>query len=335
MGFLATAAAIHDAVAEPLAWAVVVTFLAGALAEYRSRETARTVFTGAWLLFAVFWAVQTPHFAFTQRSIVEGVGSLVAVPASAYVGYLLAHGRDSLFVMSRAVAVMGLVFMPFEAIPVLQGWLVETVTRQTEWLMGLLGHHPDVVSGAQICAEGAPQGCAEFYPDRRSTFYFEPADSPRPVTYTILLACTGIGSIAIFVGLIAAVRAPFDRKLRALAVSVPVIYVLNLVRNVFISVSFGHMRLQIAPELVASLFGFSLGRHPAYVSYYVADRLIAQSLSVVALLAITFLVVRELPEVLVVVEDVLYVVTGTEYDLSGALDVTRPFGTAADGTQSR
>jgi hypothetical protein len=46
-------------------------------------------------------------------------------------------------------------------------------------------------------------------------------------------------------GLIAAVRAPLRRKLRALAVSLPVIYGLNLLRNVFISIGFGEQLFQI------------------------------------------------------------------------------------------
>jgi hypothetical protein len=52
---------------------------------------------------------------------------------------------------------------------------------------------------------------------------------------------------------------------------------------------------------------------------------------VVALAVITWLVVRELPEVLSVVDDVLYLVTGSEYDLQDALDVQQ---TPADGAAS-
>jgi exosortase/archaeosortase len=57
------------------------------------------------------------------------------------------------------------------------------------------------------------------------------------------------------------------------------------------------------------------------VSYIWIDRIIAQSLSVVAMVLIFWLVLRELPEVIQPVEDVLYLLTGTEYDLAGALDL--------------
>jgi len=98
---------------------------------------------------------------------------------------------------------------------------------------------------------------------------------------------------------------------------VSVIYVLNLLRNVFIAVSFGHQRMQLFPGLVMTLFGLE---DPQMVSYYVADRILAQTGSVVALVAITYFLVRELPEITVLVEDALFLVTGTEYDLVSALD---------------
>jgi archaeosortase A (PGF-CTERM-specific) len=319
-----TALAVHDAVAEPLAVLVVAAFLAGTLSEYRSRELARRVTVGAWGLFALFWLVQAPHFAFEQKSIIEGVGAAVAVPLALYVAWLLHGGRESLLVLSRAVAAMGLVFLPFETVGPLREWLVETVTRQTEFLMTLVGGDPRVVSGAQVCREYAANGaCLARYPDYRSTFVVTSTNpytgNPYSVTYTILIACTGIGSMAIFAGLVAAVRAPLSRKLAALSVSLPVIYALNLVRNVFIGVAFGEMRMQLFPELVAGVFGFSLTQDPALVSYYLADRVLAQSASVVALVAVTYLVVRTLPETLTVVDDLLYLVTGSEYDLERAL----------------
>jgi archaeosortase A (PGF-CTERM-specific) len=65
---------------------------------------------------------------------------------------------------------------------------------------------------------------------------------------------------------------------------------------------------------------FSL-EDPYRVSYIIVDRILAQSLSVVALVGITYLVVRELPEILLIIEDLLFVVTGSEYDLGSALDV--------------
>lgn len=297
-------------------WVVVLAFLAGTVLEHRDRELARGVLVAAWLAFAAFFASMLPYFVFEQKSVVETAGSLLGVPLSVAVGYHLWHGRDSLFVLSRAVAVAGLVYQPAVAIPIVRQTLIEVVTDQTAWLLALIGQTPEVVAGLHVDGLRIAE---KTYP-YESTFVFR-GNHELPITYTIAMACTGIGSMAVFGALIGAVSAPWPRKLRALLVSIPVIYGLNLVRNVFIAVGFGEQLFHVAPGLVMAAFGLS---EPVMVSYIVADRIIAQGLSVVALVGITWLVVRELPEVLVVVEDALYVLTGREYDLSSALGVAEP-----------
>jgi archaeosortase A (PGF-CTERM-specific) len=297
---------------DALAWLVVGLFLAGTVLRWRSSDHSRTVMVSAWGVFAVFWAALVPHFAFVQKSFVEGFLSLAAVPASLYVGYLLYQGRDSLFVLSRAVAVMGVVYLPFETIPALTAGglsvpsprhvLISHTTAQTERAMELLGYSPTLVEGDQ---------------GYLNTFKFV-TDGGHVILFSIILACTGLGSIAIFVGLIAAVEAPLGRKLRALAIAVPVIYVLNIARTTFIGLVFGKQYMQWFVDEVLFLFG---GTDPYKVSFYLSDRVISQMLAVVALVGVTYLVVRELPELLTIVEDVLYIITREEYDLHEALDV--------------
>ncbi|MFC7155023.1 archaeosortase A [Halomarina halobia] len=281
------------------------------LAWTRGADAARYLTVGAWVAFGLFWLTLVHHFAVTQRSVIEGIGAVVAVPGCLYAGYLLLRGRDSLYVLSRAVAAMGLVVLPAESLFVVRAFLVESVTTQTAFLMNLLGQTQPADFTVQ---SGAIVGRA----DLRSTFVFW--DGDHRITYTILLACTGVGSMAIFAGAIAAVRAPLSRKVRAFAVSLPVIYALNLVRNVFIALSFGQQRMHVFPDLVLTVFA---AEDPYRVSYFVADRIIAQSASVLALVAVTYLVVRELPEVFVILEDALFMLTGTEYDLASAFDDTR------------
>lgn len=282
-----------------LAWVVIGLFLAGWLLEDRRKELARTVASVGWGAFGLFWLVLIPQFAFEMRSFIEGALSVLAVPACFYAGYLLYSGRDSLFVLSRAVGAMGIVYLPFESIYFLRQFLVETVTHQVEWVIYAMGYSPAVQIGPN---------------DFRSAFLFTDPDGGRYRTF-IVLACTGIGSISIFGGLIAAVRAPLRRRLTALVAAVSIIWVLNVARNVFIAVAFGNQWFQWWVGPITNLLGYD---HPGLVSFFIADRVIAQSLSVVALVGITLLVVRIVPELLVVVEDALFVVTGNEYDLEGA-----------------
>ena len=299
---------------DAFAWVVILTFAAGTLSAGRNDRWARYLTVAAWVGFAAFWLQLVPHFAFVHKSYVEGLLSIVAVPASLYTGYLLWGGRDSLYVLSRSVAAMGLLYLPFETIPAVtllglaipapRGVLMETVATQTGFLVNALGYSPEVIVGDQ----GYP-----------NTFLF--FDGDHRLTVSVVLACTGLGSIAIFAGLIAAVQAPFRRKLRALAVAVPIIYALNLLRTTFITIVFGKQYMQWFVDEIMLLFGSS---DPYMVSFFISDRIISQVLAVVVLVGITYLVVREVPELLTVVEDVLYLVTGDEYDLAAALDLERP-----------
>jgi len=299
---------------DALAWVVILTFAVGALSEDRNQRLARYATVAAWVGFAVFWLQLVPHFAFVHKSYVEGVLAVAAVPASLYTGYLLWNGRDSLYVLSRAVAAMGLIYLPFETIPAFsllgvavpapRGVLMETVAAQTGFLVNALGYHPEMIVGEQ---------------GYLNTFLF--FDGSHRLTVAVVLACTGLGSIAIFAGLIAAVKAPLRRKLRAMAIAVPIIYALNLLRTTFITIAFGKQYMQWFVDEIMFLFGSS---DPYMVSFFISDRIISQILAVVVLVGITYLVVRELPELLTVIEDVLFMVTGDEYDLESELGLERP-----------
>jgi len=170
-----------------------------------------------------------------------------------------------------------------------------------------LSHLPEVAPGDEI-----PGKEHSF----ENTFVFV-GDGYR-ITYSIIIACTGVGSMAIMGGLITAVRAPVRRKLQALAIALPIIYVLNIVRNVFIAVNYGYQKMHIFPDATMLLFGADTYLR---VSYLWADRILAQVGSVVAMLLIFWLVVRVLPEVMQPVEEVIYLLTGEEYDLAAALDL--------------
>ncbi len=299
---------------DALAWAAVVAFGVGALLWRRRRETGRSVLVVSWALFAVFWAQLAPHFWVAKRSFIEAGLSALAVPLCLYAGYVLWRGRDSLVALSRAVAWMGLIYLPFETVPAFsaagvsvpapRAALIRVVTDQTMWIMTTLGHHPELVRGDQ---------------GYLNTFRFVTPEG-HVILFSLVLACTGLGSISIFAGLVAAVDAPLRRKLRGLAVVVPVIYALNLARTTFIGLVFGKQYMHWFADTVLFLFD---GSDPYKVSFYLSDRVISQSLAVFALVGVTYLLVRELPELLALVEDALFLLTRNEYDLAAALDLPR------------
>ncbi len=296
------------------AWIVAILFGIAALLDSRGSDRGRDLAAGAWGLFGLFWLTMVPYFAFEHQSYVESLLALVGAPACAYAGLLLYRGRSSLFVLTRAVGLMLFIYLPFETIPAItvagatlpapRQVLIEIVADQTGFLIDLLGYDPERVTSA----EGYDAAFRWVLPD------------DHVVRISVVLACTGIGSMAIFGGLVGAVSAPLNRKLRALAVSLPIIYVLNILRTTFITVVAGNQYMHWYPELVLAMFGAS---DPYRVSFFVSDRIISQLLAVVALVGITYLVARQLPELVVVLEDVLYILTGEEHDLTESLDLPR------------
>ena len=300
---MAVASISDSALLDALAWIAIGGFFIAIVLQWRGKlDPARQLAAGAWLVFGVFWLTMVPYYYYDAQSPLQTILALAALPLCAYTGYLLYAGRESLLVLSKAVAIMGLIYLPAETIPFIRQWLIETTALQAHFVMELLGHSPGINEGAN---------------GYQSRFNFDPDETVTGRTTYIVLACTGLGSMAIFAGLIASVSAPVKRKLSAIALAVGVIWALNLGRNVFIALASPYGWFQ--QEWLVSFMTTYLGAQPDRVSYLVAHNYISQSLSVVALVAITFMVVKLVPEILAPLEEVLYILTGTEYDLFDAM----------------
>lgn len=286
-----------SALTDALAWLVVASFVGGAILQSRTDSPwTKRAAVAAWILFAVFWAALVPHFVFVQRSIIEGLLSIAAVPASLYVGYLIWTEQRDFSTITRAVAIMGLIYLPFETIPLIRAVAIETVTRHVEVFLHTLGYNPTVQQGVD---------------GLRSTFLFVGPDGHK-FTTRVLLACTGIGSAATVSGLVMALDAPLRRRLAGVTIVVPIIYALNVLRVAFIALAHGNQWFVGWEDPVFLLFGTN---NPNMVSFLIADRVLAQSVSVVVLVAMTLGLLRLLPELSVVIEDVLFLLTGDEYDI--------------------
>ncbi|MXV61067.1 archaeosortase A [Natronorubrum sp. JWXQ-INN-674] len=286
-----------------LAWVAVAAFFGALVLRWQGAlEPARYLATGAWVTFGGFWLTMVPYYYYEMQSPLQTILALAALPLCAYTGYLLWGGRDSLFLLTKAIAFMGLIYLPAETIPVFRAWLIETTAVQTHYGMELLGHSPGLSEGAN---------------GYQSRFNFDSDETVTGRTTYIILACTGIGSMAIFGGLVAAVKAPLRRKVTAFALAIGVIWFLNLLRNVFIGLASPWGWFQ--QDWLVSFMVTYMGAEESRVSFLVAHNYIAQSLSIVALLGITYLLVKIVPEILEPLEDVLFILTGNEYDLLEAL----------------
>lgn len=276
-------------------------FLLGMLTKQRRPFYANKFLGVAWILFGIFWALLTPFFLFVHLSGVEAVLTGIAAPICIYLGSLILRGdtRDTLYSLSFAVGIMGLIYLPFETIGVLHDSLIEIVTRQTELTMQILGFSPEV----NYTENGV-----------RSRFEFQQPDGSVYRT-RIVLACTGIGAISIFSGLIAATKAPPRRKLAALSLTVVIIWILNIFRNIFITISYAYQVFQFENLISPVMWLFGL-TSTELVSFYVADRIFSQIFAVIALIGLFLILIRILPELRLMVEDLLTLITGTDFTLN-------------------
>ncbi|MCU4926780.1 archaeosortase A [Halobacteria archaeon AArc-dxtr1] len=293
---------------DALAWGSILIFVLAIALQWRGApDPARYTAAVAWVLFGVFWLTMAPYYHYDVQSPLQTVLALAALPLCAYTGYLLVQGRESLLLLTKAVAIMGLIYLPAETIPFVRRWLIETTAVQTHYGMELLGHSPGINEGAN---------------GYESRFDFDPDETATGRTTYIVLACTGLGSMAIFGGLIASVSAPLKRKVSAFALAIGVIWFLNLTRNVFIGLASPWGWFQ--QDWLVSFMTTYLGTEANRVSYVVAHNYISQLLAVVALLGITYLLVKIVPEILAPLEEVLFVLTGNEYDLESAIGEPAP-----------
>ena len=292
---------IHGA-ADPLAWVAIVAFLLAIVLDVGGwRRHAVPVATGAWVTFSAFWFAMFPYYYLDFQSPLYTIGSLVAVPLCLIVAYHLATGRESLLLLSRAVGLMGLVYLPFMLYEPFERYLIEVVTVQSHYGMAFAGYEVSIIEGSN---------------GYDSKFDFEPYTGSTYSTY-IVLACTGIGSMAIFTGLIAATSASIRRKVLAIFLTVSIIWFLNIIRNVFVGLAapLGWFDYPILHSLTALLAGEGMR-----TSFFISHHLIAQTGAVIALVGIALLVIKLVPEVLAVLEEALFVITGSEVDLLSALD---------------
>lgn len=249
-------------------------------ASFMPQNRLRPAVAGAgWISLSVHWTLQWQHY-FELGDYLNVLLTVLAAFFCLVIGVVLLRKDKSLpgningistmtsiSMASTAAAVGGLSYFVFSEIPSMNEWIISTVTDQTIWLASVFGVMISRLDWNLVAVNG--------------------------YRVEIILACTAIESIALFTGLIASVNAPLRRLASAFLVSVPVIYSLNLIRNVF----------------VINAYGMTWFGDPE-TSFYIAHTLIAKGGSLIALFAIAYAVLKILPEIIDMIDGILNLVRG-------------------------
>ncbi len=249
-------------------------------ASFMPQNMLKLAIAGAgWISLSVHWTLQWRHY-FELGDYLNVLLTVLAAFFCLVIGIVLLRKDRSLLgningistmtsisMATTAAAVGGLSYFVFSEIPSMNEWIISTVTDQTIWLASIFGVMISRLDWNLVAVNG--------------------------YRVEIILACTAIESIALFTGLIASVNAPFRRLAPAFLVSVPVIYGLNLIRNVF----------------VINAYGMTWFGDPE-TSFYIAHTLIAKTGSLIALFAIAYAVLKILPEIIDMIDGILNMVRG-------------------------
>ena len=229
----------------------------------------REVGASGWLFIAGYCYFEAFDY-FAQEEYFDASLALVFLAFSLLLALLLVRpgeNEDLFFLVTKVALITAVFYFPFSEIPFLSDSLIFITAKITTMVLNLFNVGVYMVHPASIYTTSGS---------------FHEAYNP----IEIILDCTAIQSIALFIGLIFGVNAAMRRKQKAFLVSVPVIYGLNIFRNVFVA---------------AAYFGQWFGS--PLQSFDIAHGVIARIGAMISLIVIAYAVFVILPETLDLVED--------------------------------
>jgi len=164
--------------------------------------------------------------------------------------------------LTRGAAIAFVLYAPFAFIEPVGNWLIGVVVGQLAWALTVIGF---------------PFGMWAWNILIHNGFRVE-----------IILACTGIQSIAIMLGVAFAVPATLRERALAFLAVAPVIYFLNLVRNVFVVIAYTDQWFPFLPAIAGN-------GEIGYESFFWAHNVLAELGALVVLILIAWGLFRLIP----------------------------------------
>lgn len=242
------------------------------LAFHLKREWSGLLAVPGWALLGLFFTLGTQYYVDLGDPTLV-VMSAAALPAGLAIGVwevkLFRERRTDAAVLWLRGAVFwaGLPYLAIERVPYANAAAVWLIAWQTVLYLRFAGiTHPEnggiTLGEMQVSPEGAAPIPWSSWEGNR-WLLTEPLSehgiylpleyaNGEPVLINFVLACTALQSMIVFVGAIAALKAPWRRRVRALLVAIPTIHVLNVFRNA------GIIWLQMRYARSFSLFGLDM-----------------------------------------------------------------------------
>ena len=210
------------------------------------------------ILFANF-----PQY-FAENNIIYPLIAFLALPALWVTIKKLNEENDVVFCMTRAAAIGFLVFAPFAYIEPLGDWLIGVNISILESIFGFIGFS---------------------YTLAEWNLFMHDIYSVR-----IILGCTGIQAMALMLGIAWSVPSTLRQKALTFAVIVPVIFIMNLIRNLFVIIAYSEQWFPFLPWIASN---GELG----YESYFWSHNIISEfGLSLLTVIIVGLAMITIIPD---------------------------------------
>ncbi|ACL17390.1 archaeosortase A [Methanosphaerula palustris] len=229
-----------------------------------------------WTGMVAFLFTQLPDF-FAENNFVYPLMTICSVPFLVITARQIWNKREPVMHLTRGAAIAFVIYAPFEYIRPVGNWLI--------------GHVVDEVSAILL------------YLQFPFTMFDWNIFINQGFRVEIILACTGIQSIAIMLGVAWAVKSTWTQKGLAFLLIAPVIYILNLLRNVFVIMAYTEQWFPYLP-VIASNGEFG------YESFFWAHNVICELLALGVLIVIAFALFKLIPALGVLADDLFKIYWG-------------------------
>ena len=205
------------------------------LGKYFPKKIGHQISILGWICLGLFWWIEVEYYILIQ----DPVNALICAAALPFFGYLAYHeylsiiwkeSYEPLRWLAAMTVVAGGIYFFVERVPLLAGWLIHLVAEQSIWFLDIFDIKNtlgpiDYGEGSRIYRPGSE------HEEVRVAVEADGWKDPLAPSVNIVLACTALQSMIIFVGGVICTKAPFRSRLNGFLVTVPPIYVLNLIRN--------------------------------------------------------------------------------------------------------
>lgn len=215
-----------------------------------------------WFAIVASILIDLPVY-FSENNFIYPMMGLLGIPFLAITISELLKENKLVIQLSRVAAIAFLIYFPFAYMEPLGNWLISVVFDQMLVIFSVIGFQFTQVDWNMVMHD---------------SFRVE-----------IILACTGIQSIAIMLAVAWAVPTTTRQKILSFLLIVPVIYVLNIFRNVFVVIAYTEQWFPYLPEIASN-------GETGYESYFWAHNVLCELGALVALILIAYLLFLLIPQ---------------------------------------